>query len=115
MIPTAASFIGLVGGGVLTDMLFRRNFRPRFARGQGPALCIAIGIPFLIAGVLSSSGGVSVACFAIYLLDRAAGHSRAWEGMGKAGFSADLMIWSASVRRRGSDSISSVRSYRGAR
>jgi len=68
MIPTAASFLGLVGGGVLTDLLLRRNLPARFARVRAPAICIAAGIPFLVIGVLSSSGAVSIACFAIYLL-----------------------------------------------
>jgi sugar phosphate permease len=68
MIPTAASFVGLIGGGMLSDALVRRGFSTRFARAQGPALCIAAGIPFLVAAVLVPWGGVSVACFAAYLL-----------------------------------------------
>jgi ACS family glucarate transporter-like MFS transporter len=68
MIPTAASFIGLVGGGVLSDTLLRRGVRPRVARARGPALCILVGVPFLIAAVLVPWGGVSVACFAAYMM-----------------------------------------------
>jgi MFS family permease len=67
MIPTLASFAGLVGGGVLSDALLRRGHSKRFARAQGPSLCIGLGIPFLVAAVLVPWGGVSVACFAIYL------------------------------------------------
>ena len=67
MIPTVASFAGLVGGGMLSDALVRRGFSRRFARAQGPSLCIALGVPFLVAAVLVSSGGVSVACFTAYL------------------------------------------------
>ena len=67
MIPTIASFCGLVGGGALSDTLLRRGFSRRFARAQGPALCIAFGVPFLVAAVLVSSAGASVACFAAYL------------------------------------------------
>lgn len=66
-IPTVASFLGLIGGGVLSDALFRRGYSKRFARAQAPALCIAFGVPFLAAAVFSPSAGVSVACFAIYL------------------------------------------------
>jgi MFS family permease len=67
MIPTVASFAGLVSGGVLSDMLLRRDCSVRFARAQGPSLCIAAGIPFLVAAVLVPWSGVSVACFAAYL------------------------------------------------
>lgn len=67
MFPTFASFLGLTGGGVLSDMLLRRGFSPRFARAQGPALCIAFAVPFLVAAVLVPWGGVSVACFTTYL------------------------------------------------
>lgn len=68
MIPTGASFLGLVGGGILSDKLKRRGFSTRFARAQAPALCIATGIPFLVAAVLVPSGAVSVGCFAAYLM-----------------------------------------------
>lgn len=68
MIPTAASFVGLVGGGMLSDFLMRRGFSTRFARAQGPALCIIAGVPFLVAAVLVSSQALSVSFFAIYLL-----------------------------------------------
>ena len=67
MIPTFASFAGLVGGGTLSDLLLQRGFSVRFARAQAPSLCIALGVPFLVAAVLVSSGGASVACFAAYL------------------------------------------------
>ncbi|MBI3756445.1 MAG: MFS transporter [Deltaproteobacteria bacterium] len=68
MIPTFASFVGLTGGGVLSDMLLRRGFSLRFARAQGPASCIALGVPFLVAAVLTPWSGMSIACFTIYLL-----------------------------------------------
>jgi len=68
MIPTFTSFLGLTSGGVLSDMLLRRGFSTRFARAQGPALCIAVGVPFLVAAVLVPWGSVSIACFALYLL-----------------------------------------------
>lgn len=67
MIPTITSFAGLVSGGMLSDILLRRGFSTRFARAQGPALCIVLGVPFLVASVLVPSGSASVACFAIYL------------------------------------------------
>jgi ACS family hexuronate transporter-like MFS transporter len=68
VIPTMASFVGLVSGGVLSDRLLRRGYSTRFARAQGPALSIALGIPFLVAAPLVPWAGVSVACFTIYLL-----------------------------------------------
>src|SRR5712691_4769141 len=67
MITTITSFAGLVSGGMLSDILLRRGFSTRFARAQGPSLCIILGVPFLVASVLVPSGSVSVACFAIYL------------------------------------------------
>lgn len=67
MIPTVASFSGLVSGGLLSDRLVRAGFSRRFARAQAPSLCIALGAPFLVVAVLVSSGGVSVACFTAYL------------------------------------------------
>ena len=67
MIPTIASFAGLISGGMLSDALLRRGFSPRFARAQGPSLCIALGVPFLVAAVLVPWAGVSVACFTAYL------------------------------------------------
>ena len=67
MIPTVASFCGLVSGGLLSDRLVRAGWSRRFARAQAPSLCIALGAPFLVAAVLASSGGMSVACFTAYL------------------------------------------------
>lgn len=67
MIPTMASFAGLVSGGVLSDKLLQRGFSKRVARAQGPSLCIGLGIPFLVAAVLVPWGSLSVACFALYL------------------------------------------------
>lgn len=67
MIPTLASFAGLTSGGVLSDALLRRGFSTRFARAQGPSLCIALGAPFLVAAVLVPWASVSVACLAAYL------------------------------------------------
>lgn len=67
MIPMVASFVGWVSGGVLSDALLRRGFSTRFARAQGPSLCIALGVPFLVAAVLVPWGSVSVACLTAYL------------------------------------------------
>lgn len=67
MIPTIASFIGLVSGGVLSDQLLRRGFPPHVARIKGPALCIILGVPFLVVAVLVPWSSVSVTCFAAYL------------------------------------------------
>jgi nitrate/nitrite transporter NarK len=57
----------LVSGGMLSDTLLRRGFSVRFARAQGPATCIILGVPFLVIAVLVPSATLSVACFAIYL------------------------------------------------
>jgi MFS family permease len=74
MIPTFASFAGLICGGILSDALLRGGFNTRFARAQGPALCIAAAVPFLIAAALVPSAGISIACITLYLfLANAAG------------------------------------------
>jgi len=74
MIPTFASFAGLICGGVLSDALLRSGFSSRFARAQGPALCIATAVPFLIAAALVPWAGISIACLTLYLfLANAAG------------------------------------------
>lgn len=74
MIPTFASFAGLISGGILSDILLRSGFSSRFARAQGPALCIATAIPFLIAAALVPWASVSIACLTLYLfLANAAG------------------------------------------
>jgi nitrate/nitrite transporter NarK len=68
MIPTFASFLGLISGGVLSDKLLRSGFSTRFARAQGPALCMAVAVPFLVAAVLVPWSGVAIACLTLYLL-----------------------------------------------
>jgi MFS family permease len=74
MIPTFASFVGLISGGVLSDWLLRSGFSVRFARAQGPALCIAAAVPFLIATALVPWAWVSIVCLTLYLyLANAAG------------------------------------------
>jgi MFS family permease len=74
MIPTFASFAGLISGGVLSDWLLHSGFSVRFARAQGPALCIAAAVPFLIATALVPWAWVSIACLTLYLyLANAAG------------------------------------------
>src|SRR5262249_37770270 len=67
MIPTLGSFAGLVGGGVMSDRLLKRGASIRTARVHAPALCIALGVPFLVAAVLVPWGWVSVGCIAAYM------------------------------------------------
>jgi MFS family permease len=67
MIPTFASFGGLVSGGVLSDALLRRGFSPRVARARGPALCMAVAVPFLVVAALTPWTWVSITCLTLYL------------------------------------------------
>ncbi len=67
MIPTFASFAGLISGGVLSDALLHRGFSTRVARARGPALCLAAAVPFLVATALVPWAGVSIACLTLYL------------------------------------------------
>lgn len=74
MIPTFASFAGLISGGVLSDTLLRYGFSARTARARGPALCIAAAVPFLIVAALTPWASVSITCLTLYLyLANAAG------------------------------------------
>jgi len=66
MIPVVASFVGLLSGGVLSDVLLHRGFTTRFARAQGPSLCLALAVLFLITAALVPYANMSIVCFAVY-------------------------------------------------
>lgn len=67
IIPAIVSFVGIASGGALSDALLRRGFTTRFARAQGPSLCVALAVPFLVTAALVSQASVAVTCFSIYL------------------------------------------------
>jgi nitrate/nitrite transporter NarK len=63
MLPTAASFLGIVTGGVLSDALIRRGVSVRTARARFPGLMVGLSLPFLLAAVTVPSATVAVALF----------------------------------------------------
>ncbi len=78
MVPTLAGFAGLIGGGMLSDMLLRRGFSTRFARAQAPALCVLLGVPTIMAAALVPWGSLSVVCLALYMFLANLGGGACW-------------------------------------
>ena len=63
-----AGFFGLVGGGMLGDLLVRRGKSAQFARVRVPGICILLAVPFLLASALVASPAASVACLVTFAL-----------------------------------------------
>ena len=63
MLPTAASFLGIVSGGVISDALIRRGVRVRTARARFPGLAVGLSLPFLLAAVTVSSATFAILLF----------------------------------------------------
>jgi ACS family glucarate transporter-like MFS transporter len=55
-----AGFVGLVGGGALSDRLLRTGWSPQFARARFSGIGVALSVPFLLGVVLVPSASVSV-------------------------------------------------------
>lgn len=66
MLPTAAGFLGIIGGGVISDSLLKRGYSPRTARARVPGAFVGIAIPFLLLAVTASSSALSVAFFVVF-------------------------------------------------
>ena len=63
MLPTGASFLGIIAGGVVSDYLLRRGWSIRSARARFPGLCVGLSLPFLMGAVTTSSVTLSVTLF----------------------------------------------------
>jgi ACS family hexuronate transporter-like MFS transporter len=63
MLPTGASFLGIVVGGIVSDRLLRRGLSARAARARFPGLCVVVSLPLLLLAVMVSSAALSVVLF----------------------------------------------------
>ncbi len=66
MIPIAAGFLGVLSGGMLSDLLLRRGFSATTARVRVPGACVALSAPFLVAAVTVPSIALSLAGFGVF-------------------------------------------------
>lgn len=66
ILPTGASFLGIVLGGVLSDYLLKRGFDARFARARFPGLAVGVSLPFLIGAISVASNTLSVVLFVVF-------------------------------------------------
>jgi sugar phosphate permease len=66
MLPTGASFLGIVAGGILSDYLLKIGWSARSARARVPGLCIGLSLPFLLAAVTTPSVTLSIVLFVCF-------------------------------------------------
>jgi sugar phosphate permease len=55
-----AGFVGLIGGGALSDRLLRTGWSPQFARARFSGIGVALSLPFLLGAVLAPSASACV-------------------------------------------------------
>jgi MFS family permease len=53
-------FVGLIGGGALSDRLLRTGWSPQFARARLSGIGVALSLPFLLGAVLAPSASTCV-------------------------------------------------------
>ncbi len=66
MLPTGASFFGIIAGGFVSDNLLKRGLSARVARARFPGLAIGISLPFLLGAVMVPSNTLSVTLFVFF-------------------------------------------------
>lgn len=66
MLPTGASFLGIVTGGVVSDHLLKKGWSTRNARARFPGLCVGLSLPFLLGAVTTPSVTLSVMLFVCF-------------------------------------------------
>jgi sugar phosphate permease len=66
MFPTAAGFLGIIAGGVISDTLLKRGYSTRTARARVPGAFVGLSIPALLVAVTVSSAALSVAFFVVF-------------------------------------------------
>jgi ACS family glucarate transporter-like MFS transporter len=66
MLPTGASFLGIIAGGVVSDSLLKRGWSARAARARFPGLSVWLSLPFLLAAVTTPSATLSVILFVCF-------------------------------------------------
>jgi sugar phosphate permease len=63
MLPTGASFLGIIAGGVISDRLLKNGWNARAARARFPGLCVGLSLPLLLIAVTVPSITLSVIFF----------------------------------------------------
>ena len=66
MLPTGASFLGIIAGGVLSDYLLKIGWNVRNARARVPGLCVGLSLPFLLAAVTTPSVSLAIVLFVCF-------------------------------------------------
>ncbi len=66
MLPTGASFLGIIAGGVVSDYLLHKGWSTRSARARFPGLCVGLSLPFLLGAVTTPSVTQSVTLFVCF-------------------------------------------------
>jgi sugar phosphate permease len=66
MLPTGASFLGVIAGGVISDYLLKKGFSARTARARFPGLSVGASLPFLLVAVTTASVTLSVILFVCF-------------------------------------------------
>ncbi len=66
MLPTGASFLGIISGGVLSDYLLKTGWSVRSARARIPGLCVGLSLPFLLAAVTTPSLSLAIVLFVCF-------------------------------------------------
>jgi len=61
-----AGFVGLVGGGALSDRLLRTGWSPQFARARFSGIGVALSLPFLLGAVLAPSASICVVSLLLF-------------------------------------------------
>ena len=63
-----AGFVGIIGGGALSDWLLRRGWSGQFARVRFAGIAVALSLPFMLGAVLVPSAMMSVGCLVLFYL-----------------------------------------------
>jgi sugar phosphate permease len=66
MLPTGASFLGIIAGGIVSDALVQRGWSARSARARFPGLCIGLSLPFLLGAVTTPSVTLATVLFVCF-------------------------------------------------
>jgi sugar phosphate permease len=66
MLPTGASFLGIIAGGVISDYLLKIGWSARSARARVPGICIVLSLPFLLAAVTTPSVTLAIVLFVCF-------------------------------------------------
>jgi ACS family glucarate transporter-like MFS transporter len=63
-----AGFVGIIGGGAISDWLLRRGWSGQFARVRFAGIAVILSLPFLLGTALVPSAMMSVGCLILFYL-----------------------------------------------